>query len=451
MAHTILLVNPWIHDFTAYDLWMKPLGLLYIGAYLEQAGYRIILIDCVDRNHPSIQTLPRHKESGCGELPRQVIPKPDIFHDIPRKYKRYGITPESFRTALSGIARTAPPTLIAVTSMMTYWYPGVFESIRLLKEVFPRVPLVLGGLYATLCYEHAQKFSGADYVIKGPGAETVLKLADQIAGQPPHLIPLPQGARLYKADDLDQLPLPAYHLYPKLDYVAMRTSIGCPFHCSYCATPRLIPNLVQRAPEKVVSEITYYAERFRIKDIAFYDDALLVNASRHIEPILELVIKQGLHQRIRFHTPNGLHVKFITQALATKMYQAGFTILRLGFDTAQKVGLEELAQALNYLKKAGYTNQEVSVYVLIGLPGQALHEVIQTVESIHRLGARVSLAQYAPIPGTPNFTDWLNLTHLDGNEPLWHNKSIYPVRTNGIPFRDYEAVKLKAKELNKRL
>ena len=31
MGKNILLVNPWIHDFAAYDFWLKPLGLLYLG------------------------------------------------------------------------------------------------------------------------------------------------------------------------------------------------------------------------------------------------------------------------------------------------------------------------------------------------------------------------------------------------------------------------------------
>ena len=44
---TILLVNPWIHDFSAYDLWMKPLGLLYIGSLLRLRGFAIQLLDCV--------------------------------------------------------------------------------------------------------------------------------------------------------------------------------------------------------------------------------------------------------------------------------------------------------------------------------------------------------------------------------------------------------------------
>ena len=49
--------------------------------------------------------------------------------------------------------------------MMTYWYPGVFEAIKIIKESLPRVPVVLGGKYATLCYDHAVNYSGADYVI----------------------------------------------------------------------------------------------------------------------------------------------------------------------------------------------------------------------------------------------------------------------------------------------
>jgi hypothetical protein len=31
MPKTILLINPWIYDFAAFDFWTKPLGLLQIG------------------------------------------------------------------------------------------------------------------------------------------------------------------------------------------------------------------------------------------------------------------------------------------------------------------------------------------------------------------------------------------------------------------------------------
>ena len=46
----ILLVNPWIFDFTAYDFWMRPLGLLSIGAVIKQIpGVRVDMAPISDR------------------------------------------------------------------------------------------------------------------------------------------------------------------------------------------------------------------------------------------------------------------------------------------------------------------------------------------------------------------------------------------------------------------
>ncbi|MBD3380022.1 MAG: B12-binding domain-containing radical SAM protein, partial [Candidatus Omnitrophica bacterium] len=50
----ILIVNPWIYDFAAYDLWMKPWGLLKISSILKRNGFGVDLIDCLDRHHPSL-------------------------------------------------------------------------------------------------------------------------------------------------------------------------------------------------------------------------------------------------------------------------------------------------------------------------------------------------------------------------------------------------------------
>ncbi len=65
----ILLINPWITDFAAYNFWIKPLGLLNIATSLRQNGYRISLIDCMDCN---VKTKPY----GDGKLLKTTIPKP---------------------------------------------------------------------------------------------------------------------------------------------------------------------------------------------------------------------------------------------------------------------------------------------------------------------------------------------------------------------------------------
>ena len=47
----ILLVNPPIYDFSAFDFWLKPYGLLRVGGALrDQADLR--LFDFLDRRHP---------------------------------------------------------------------------------------------------------------------------------------------------------------------------------------------------------------------------------------------------------------------------------------------------------------------------------------------------------------------------------------------------------------
>jgi len=48
MRKNILLVNPWIYDFAAYDFWLKPMGLLYLGGLLRANNHNVYYIDCLD-------------------------------------------------------------------------------------------------------------------------------------------------------------------------------------------------------------------------------------------------------------------------------------------------------------------------------------------------------------------------------------------------------------------
>ena len=56
MAHfpTVLLIQPPVHDFTAFDLFVYPLGLLEAGAAFEAAGFRAVYVDALDRYSPAL-------------------------------------------------------------------------------------------------------------------------------------------------------------------------------------------------------------------------------------------------------------------------------------------------------------------------------------------------------------------------------------------------------------
>ena len=82
-GNNLLLINPWIYDFAAYDLWSQPLGLLYIASYLRRAGYQISYIDCLRSDHPDNEKKP--VRYGKGTYKRTVIEAPKIVSHIPRR------------------------------------------------------------------------------------------------------------------------------------------------------------------------------------------------------------------------------------------------------------------------------------------------------------------------------------------------------------------------------
>ena len=438
----VLLINPWIDDFAAFDLWMKPLGLLYLAGWLRQHGYSVDLLDCLDRYTPELLRLqglaaPRVKAYGVGKFFRQQIPKPQVLQAIPFPYCRYGIPEDIFRNKLQSILR---PDAILVTSIMTYWYPAVFRVIELVKQYFPRVPVILGGIYATLCADHALKYSQADYVITEGDPKRILEFLDGITGHTysNHAVP---------ASFFDVYP--AFDLYEHLDYGCVLTSLGCPYRCTYCASQVLQPQFVQRSPEDVLQELLHWHRSRHIQDLAFYDDALLVNALTHLSPLLERVIEADLS--IRFHTPNGLHARYITEPIANLMYRSGFITLRLSLETADptrqqatggKVTSAEFEQAVNSLKQAGFQGKQIGVYLFVGLPGQDLRETEATIHYVHGLGLLANLCEYSPIPGTPDWQVLASQGYVNqDDDPLIHNNSVFLYLRERLAFERIQALK----------
>ena len=72
------------------------------------------------------------------------------------------------------------------------------------------------------------------------------------------------------------------------------TSRGCPFACSFCATPINWGRHVRmRSPENVVREIELLKERYGIKVVFFFDDTF--NASpKRADAICDLMIERKL-------------------------------------------------------------------------------------------------------------------------------------------------------------
>lgn len=447
MSKNILLINPWIHDFAAYDFWIKPLGLLYLGGLLQKNNHKVSFIDCLDPYHPGMLQeglkIPQRHSYGDGKFFRQIIPTPDLLKKIDKNFCRYGILPEIFRKELN---RHQDTDIVLITSMMTYWYPGVFEAIGIIKEDLPSVPIVLGGKYATLCHEHAVKYSGADYVISGDGDKQILQLLKTIFNEEPEFIP--------DENNLDSYPYPAFDLIHKIDQLPLITSRGCPYRCSYCASSIFNTTFQRRDPVKVVDEIEYWQNKYGVINFCFYDDALLVDPGEMILPLLNETKKRKLS--CQFHCPNGLHLREITEDLGKVLYHSGFKTIRFGFETSDfnaqmktggKVKNEELRLAVKHLKNAGYKTEEIGIYLLCGMPNQSAKEVIDSIEFVKGCGAKPMLAEYSPIPGTKMWEAAEQSSPFDiRSEPLYHNNSLLPCQNSDFSFAVFKELKKKLKQ-----
>jgi radical SAM superfamily enzyme YgiQ (UPF0313 family) len=422
----ILLVNPWIHDFAAYDLWARPLGLLLLATRLREAGWEPRFVDCLDTDHPEMGPVKVRKHFH-GRFAKRTIPKPPPLENISRTYSRYGVDPDIIRRELASIPI---PQAILVTSLMTYWYPGVRETIALLRETFPGVPLLLGGIYASLLPDHARENCQPDEVLTGPGERVLFKALHRYTG-------------IGFAHDPAAAPLefrPALDLMPRVMFLPLITSRGCPYHCAYCGSRRLFDGFIQRNPEEVVHEIESALLKYGISDIALYDDAFLVNAREHALPILEKVAQRipGL----RWHTPNGLHAAAITPEAAAAMKKAGFQTIRIGLEsssdefharTGGKTNLEVFYQAVRNLNDAGFTRDQVGVYLLVGVPGQTAEQIEEDVDRVLAAGAFPKLAEYSPIPGTRMWPEALAIARYAINtEPLFQNCTLLPAAGPGV-------------------
>jgi radical SAM superfamily enzyme YgiQ (UPF0313 family) len=437
-----LLVAPPVYDFALYDLFLKPYALLRLGRWLETCGYRVRLVNGLDYRDADSEAalgVPRREARGTGKFFRQPLPLPlKSFTDLQRGFARYGILAESLKRRIA----EQTPDLVLVGSGMTYWYPGVIEAVRLVRACYPRVPLVLGGVYATLCASHARRHVDADYLVEGAAfprlAEILGSLSLPAPGGPP-------GEELLLSPEA------------RWDAGVLRLNRGCPFRCAYCSSRLLEGQFQAGSPARTLTSLEEMQRRFATFSFAFYDDALLVGKERGLAPFLEQILAAGI--RAAFYLPNAVHLSFLDLDTALLMKQAGFREIRIGFESSEsgfhttldrKLNPAALGEGLALLRAAGFSGQQIAVYVLAGLPGQRKEEVEASIRFAAARGVRVSVAEYSPLPGSGLWERSVRLSSFPlEEEPLTHNNTVLPMRWRGFTLQDLGELKVLARRLSR--
>jgi radical SAM superfamily enzyme YgiQ (UPF0313 family) len=426
MRPNILLVNPPIYDFAAHDFWLKPYGMLRVAGWLRQRA-DLHLFDYLDRWHPAASAHVQNRSDGWdrGPFDAETLPTPPMFKDIPRRYKRYGLPRTVFQRVL---AESDPFDVALIQTVMTYWYPGVREVIDDIRRVSPRTKIILGGVYATLCPQHAERL-GADLVIRHTEFDPLWRLLG--------IFP-----------DYTQPPL--WEAYARLPVGVMKLADGCPFRCTYCSVPHVYPSFAARPLAQAYAQLAQL-QTLGVRNLALYDDALLFKPEQILLPFLDHVQHVGM--TCNLHTPNALNARFLSQPIATRMVRAGFKTFYVGFEssayawqrrTGGKVYSDELARATGHLVDAGAGLDQITAYLILGHPEAEQQEVEASMHYAHSLGLRLMLSEFSPVPGTPDgerCRAWIDL-----DEPLWHNKTVFPIRFLG--WDEVQRLKHLCRELN---
>ncbi len=243
------------------------------------------------------------------------------------------------------------PELVGFTCSSSS-FPLVRKSAAYIKESFPNVKIIVGGMHPTLFpREILENCSFIDYIAIGEADYTFVKLCDMLdANETDFTTPgiaqrtkygkIVIGERPEPIKNLDDLPMPAWQdisindyrfdysawLNPKkhkIDIVApILTSRSCPFDCNFCAFNTLMGRGFRyHSPARVVDEIERLHKQFGVNYFEFIDDNMGIKKSRLIA-ICNEILKRNLD--IQFTSMSGLHIATIDQDIVDALCDAGY-------------------------------------------------------------------------------------------------------------------------------
>ncbi len=355
-----------------------PLALLTVAAPLLAAGYSVKIID---------QRVNTHWWE-------------DLLKEIDRETLCVGITSMTGRQLLFAL-----------------------EASRLVKE-HTSVPVVWGGVHASLLPEQTLQNPWIDFVCQGEGEETFLELLRALEGKKGNFaIP----GLWYKKDGvisanpargfvaMDSLPRIPFELVNMKDYdlddaLPMFTSRGCAFRCGFCYNLRYCDRTWRAmSVERVMADLKYYTERYRPNKIIFRDDNFFQDLKR-ARRIFAGILQEGFKFRWRASCRID-YIRRMSDRDLTLLKESGFEDFGFGMESGAPHVLEimqkditapDILAAAQRLKEKGliYSGSFVG-----GYPGETEADLEETMDLITRLFTQdptfaFVMFLYVPYPGT---------------------------------------------------
>ena len=124
---------------------VQPLGIAYLAAYLEQEGHEVNIVD--------------------GRGAREDITRTST-------YTRFGILDEEILRQVGDF----DPDVLGISNMFTAYSGDPHRVTKVIKERYPKIPIVFGGSHPSEFPELVMKDKNVDMVVKGEGEVTFSEL-----------------------------------------------------------------------------------------------------------------------------------------------------------------------------------------------------------------------------------------------------------------------------------
>jgi radical SAM superfamily enzyme YgiQ (UPF0313 family) len=272
-----------------------------------------------------------------------------------------------------------------------------FRLIEHINNKYPYIKIIVGGIHVTVMYEQILKKYPFLMTVLGEGEITFSELIDNIkALEDIDGIAFVNNGNIVKTkertliENLDELPFPKHEIF--FNEVrrcgCILTTRGCPFSCTFCCLCSISQRKVRyRSINSVVNEIEYMINKFpEMSSVWIHDDSFFLNNSRVIEFCNEIIKRE-----IKIEFICSGRMKPLSQQMVNVMEKAGFTHILFGLESGAKEILKTSKKgitkedAINAINLFVNSSIRVTLFLIIGLPGETIETVKETIELFQTL------------------------------------------------------------------
>jgi anaerobic magnesium-protoporphyrin IX monomethyl ester cyclase len=336
--------------------------------------------------------------------------------------------------------------------MLSVKVRSAYLVAKISKDINSNITIIVGADHPTIFPEEVLKNPDINYVVRGEGEITIKELISHLEDE--RRLPLDtikgisykkNGKIVHNPDrdlisDINSLPFPAIYLlnnletYRPIDLGVILASRGCPYKCSFCGVSSIWTRRIRyRSLRNVFIEMKGLNANYGTDYFSFRDASFTLSRRRTI-----LLCEKIIRENFRIQWECLTRADLIDEEVVTLMKKSGCTTIRIGIESGSEEILKDMNKSIDLdrvrsvAKLLNKYNFNWSAYFLFGTPRETRETISTTLKLIEEIDPPfVTIARYAPIPGTKMYNDLINAKLISPSID-WSFESNQRLQTNYV-------------------